>query len=456
MPDEAVDVVVIGMGPGGEDLATRLAHAGLNVIGVDGRLVGGECPYYACVPTKAMVRAAGALAEARRVGELAGSAAVTPDWAPVAERIRDEITDNWDDTAAVVKFEKAGGHFVRGWGRISAPGEVTVATSDGDRIFRASRGIVLNPGTSPQVPALPGLAETPYWTNREAVAVTEVPESLIVMGGGPVGVEFAQVFSRFGAKVTVIASHLVPQNEPEAGELLAKVFDSEGIAVRSGHGTAVSHDGSQFTVELDSGDPVRAQQLLIATGRRIDLSALGIGAVGLDESARSITVDERLRAAPGVWAIGDVVGHGAFTHMSMYHSRIAAGDILGDSDETAEYHAVSHVTFTDPEIGGVGMTEAQARKAGLNVRTGFTELPNSTRGWLHKTGNAGFIKLVEDADRGILVGATSVGPDGGEVLAVLTLAVHAKVPTSVFRRMIFAYPTFHRAVEAALDALSAS
>ncbi|WP_330180720.1 FAD-dependent oxidoreductase [Nocardia sp. NBC_01503] len=456
MPAEAVDAVVIGMGPGGEDLATRLVRAGLSVVGVDGRLVGGECPYYACVPTKAMVRAAGALAEARRVGELAGSAAVTPDWSIVAARVRDDITDDWDDAAAVEKFEKAGGRFVRGWGRITAAGEVTVATAEGDRVFHANRAIVLNPGTAPQVPPLPGLAETPYWTNREAVAVTEVPESLIVMGGGPVGVEFAQVFARFGAQVTVIASHLVPQNEPEAGELLAEVFEAEGITVRSGHGSAVSHDGSHFTVELDSGDPVRAQHLLIATGRRIDLSALGIGSIGLDEKARSIAVDDRLRAADKVWAIGDVVGHGAFTHMSMYHSRIAAADILGTSEETAQYHAVPHVTFTDPEIGGVGLTEAQARARGLNVRTGFTNLPDSTRGWLHKAGNAGFIKLVEDADRGVLVGATSVGPDGGEVLAALTLAVHAEVPTATLRRMIYAYPTFHRAIEAALDALAGS
>ncbi|MRH90598.1 NAD(P)/FAD-dependent oxidoreductase [Nocardia sp. SYP-A9097] len=456
MPAEAVDAVVIGMGPGGEDLATRLTVAGLSVVGVDGRLVGGECPYYACVPTKAMVRAAGVLAEARRVGELAGSAEVRPDWSIVAARVRDEITDNWNDAAAVEKFEKAGGRFVRGWGRISGAGEVTVATAEGDRVFRANRAIVLNPGTAPQVPPLPGLAETPYWTNREAVAVTEVPESLIVMGGGPVGVEFAQVFARFGAQVTVIASRLVPQNEPEAGELLAEVFEAEGIAVRSGHGTAVTHDGTQFTVELDSGDPVRAQHLLIATGRRIDLSALGIGSIGLDESARGITVDKRLRAADKVWAIGDVAGRGAFTHISMYHSRIAAADILGTSDETAQYHAVPHVTFTDPEIGGVGLTESQARAQGLNIRTGLSNLSDSTRGWLHKAGNAGFIKLVEDTDRGVLVGATSAGPDGGEVLAVLTLAVHAEIPTSTLRRMIYAYPTFHRAIEAALDALAAS
>ncbi|RDI49404.1 dihydrolipoyl dehydrogenase family protein [Nocardia mexicana] len=456
MPIETVDAVVIGMGPGGEDVATRLATAGLAVVGVEGRLVGGECPYYACVPTKMMVRAAETLAETARVGELAGSAQAQPDWRPVAARIRDEATDNWDDTVAVERFEKAGGRFVRGWGRISAPGEVTVTTADGPRVFRAGRAIVLNPGTAPAVPPIEGLADTPYWTNREAVTTTAVPESLIVLGGGPVGMEFAQIFSRFGADVTVVVRHrILPKEEPEAADLLAEVLAREGISIRSGVDTRrIEHDGDRFTVHLDEGEPLHARQVLVATGRRTDLAALGIGAVGLDESARDIEVDEHLRAADGVWAIGDITGRGAFTHMSMYQARIAAADILGDTSESARYHAVPRVTFTDPEVGAVGMTEAQARDAGLTVRTAVTDLAASTRGWIHKTGNAGVIKLVEDADRGVLVGATSVGPQGGEVLSALAVAVHAEVPTETLRRMIYAYPTFHRAIEAALDALA--
>ncbi|MCU1643754.1 MAG: NAD(P)/FAD-dependent oxidoreductase [Nocardia sp.] len=456
MPAEVVDAVVVGMGPGGEDVATRLAQAGLTVVGVEGRLLGGECPYYACIPTKMMVRAAGVLQEARRVDALAGSATVTPDWTPVAARIRDEATDNWDDTVAVERFEKAGGSFVRGWGRISAPGAVTVATAGGERVFQATR-IVLNPGTAPAIPPLPGLEGTPYWTNREAVTATEVPRSLIVLGGGPVGAEFAQLFARFGVEVTVIVPRrLLPQDEPEAGDLLAKVFATEGITVRKGaHAASVAHDGANFTVELDNGQSVQAEQLLIATGRRTDLSALGIGVLGLDETAKTLPVDERMRVADGVWAIGDVTGQGAFTHMSMYQARIAAQDILDSSDEIAQYRAVPRVTFTDPEVGAVGLTEAQARAAGLNVRTASTEVPTSVRGWIHKVGNEGFIKLIEDADRGVLVGATSVGPQGGEVLSALSVAVHAEVPTSTLRQLIFAYPTFHRAIEAALDALAA-
>ncbi|WP_309117698.1 NAD(P)/FAD-dependent oxidoreductase [Saccharothrix sp.] len=457
MAVETVDVVVIGMGPGGEDAAARLARAGLTVVGVEARLVGGECPYYACVPTKMMIRAADALGEARRVTELAGEARVRPDWAPVAARIRAEATDKWDDTVAVERFEKAGGRFVRGRARLTAPGEVTVSAADGERLFRATTGIVLNPGTEPAVPPIDGLAHTPFWTNREAVAVEQVPESLIVVGGGPVGAEFAQVFARFGADVTVVEAmpRLLPGDEPEAGDLLTETFQTEGIGVRTGASAErVDHASERFTVRLDNGEALTARHLLVATGRRTDLAALGVGAVGLDEQARTITVDERMRAAERVWAIGDVTGHGAFTHVSMYQARIAAADILGDDGETADYRAVPRVTFTDPEVGSVGLTEATARERGLRVRTGLAHIPSSARGWIHKTGNHGLIKLVEDADRGVLVGATSAGPVGGEVLGALAVAVHAEVPTERLRQMIYAYPTFHRAIEDALRDLT--
>jgi pyruvate/2-oxoglutarate dehydrogenase complex dihydrolipoamide dehydrogenase (E3) component len=453
---DTVAVVVIGMGPGGEAAATRLARSGLSVVGVEGRLVGGECPYYGCVPTKMMIRAANSLAEANRVSVLAGSAAIRPDWKPVATRIRAEATDNWNDTVAVERFEEAGGRFVRGWGRITGPGEVTVDTAEGPRIFLAATGIVLNPGTTPAIPPIPGLAETPFWTNRDAVAVAEAPASLIVLGGGPVASEFAQVFARFGTSVTMLVrSRLLSRDEPEAGQLLGEVFAAEAICVRTGvTAVRVEHDGHRFTVHLDGGDTCEAQHLLVATGRSTDLAALGVGAVGLDEHAATITVDERMRAADGVWAVGDVTGHGAFTHMSMYQARIAASDILGEPTGSADYRAVPRVTFTDPEVGAVGLTEADARAGGLSVRTALTQIPSSSRGWIHKAGNEGFIKLVEDTDRGVLVGATSVGPAGGEVLSALAIAVHAQVPVQTLRDMIYAYPTFHRAIEAALENLA--
>jgi pyruvate/2-oxoglutarate dehydrogenase complex dihydrolipoamide dehydrogenase (E3) component len=452
--EHEVDVVVIGMGPGGEYAAGQLAKAGLLVAGVEDSLVGGECPYWGCVPSKMMIRAADLVTEGRRIAGMAGSAAVRPDWVPVAGRIRDEATDNWDDKAAADRFTGLGGLLFRGQGRIVAPGQVAV----GDDVLRARRAIVINTGTAPAIPPIPGLAGTPYWTNHQAIETEQVPDSLIVLGGGAIGAELAQVFSRFGAEVTVVEAldRLLPPEEPEAGVLLAEVFGREGIRVRTGaKAVHVSHDRgagdrARFTVTLADGAELGGSALLVATGRRADLAAVGTGSVGIDENQRAVPVDDHMRAAPGVWALGDVVGEGAFTHMSMYHAEIVVADILGREHHPAEYHAVPRVTFTDPEIGSVGLTEAQARWQGLAVRTGLTQVPNSTRGWIHKAGNDGFIKLVEDSGRGVLVGATSAGPWGGEVLSMLTLAVHAPVPTKRLREMIYAYPTFHRAVEDAL------
>jgi pyruvate/2-oxoglutarate dehydrogenase complex dihydrolipoamide dehydrogenase (E3) component len=452
----AVDVVVIGMGPGGEAVAEQLAEAGLAVVGVEAHLVGGECPYYGCVPSKMMIRAADSLAEARRVAELAGTVSVAPDFAPVAARIRAEATDTWDDTVAVDRFVGKGGRFVRGHGRLTGARTVTVDTPEGEpATFTARRAIVLNPGTDPAIPPIPGLPDSPYWTNREAVAVEQAPESLIVIGGGAIGLELAQAFARFGTQVTVVeaAPRLLPIEEPEAGELIAEVLRGEGITVRTAATVAaVRHDEAGFTVNVD-GQQFKAQRVLVATGRRSKLDDLGLGAIGVDPTARFLETDERMRIAEGVYAIGDVTGHGAFTHVSMYQASVAVRHILGQDGPAARYHAVPRVTFTDPEIGAVGLTEAQARRHGLTVRIGTAAVPSSARGWIHKTGNQGLVKLVEDADRGVLVGATSMGTRGGDVLSLLALAVHAAVPVDQLRQMIYAYPTFHRAIDDALAAL---
>ena len=447
------DVVVIGMGPGAEYLAEELAKAGVPVAGVEDRLVGGECPYWGCVPSKMMLRAANLLAEGRRIAGMAGTAVISPSWAPVAKRIRDEATDNWDDRVAADRFTDLGGTLLRGHARITAPGEVSV----GDDVLLARRAIVIGTGTTPAIPPIDGLAQTPYWTNHEAIETESVPPSLLILGGGAVGAELGQVFARFGSAVTVIEGmqRLLPLEEPEAGDLVQKVFRSEDITVSTGTSAeSVRHDGSQFSVALESGRQFRGERLLVATGRKTDLAALGVGAIGLDEAARFIEVDDRMQAAPGVWALGDVVGKGAFTHMSMYHARIILGELLGRPRHPAEYHAVPRVTFTDPEIGSVGLTEAEARERyGDRVATAIAQIPSSSRGWIHKAGNHGFIKLVTDSERGILVGATSAGPTGGEVLSMLTLAVHAQVPVQRLTEMIYAYPTFHRAVEDALSQL---
>jgi pyruvate/2-oxoglutarate dehydrogenase complex dihydrolipoamide dehydrogenase (E3) component len=323
--------------------------------------------------------------------------------------------------------------------------------------YEASRGIVLNPGTRPATPPVEGLADTPYWTNRDAMQVTEVPGSLVVLGGGPIGCELAQVFSRFGVRVTVVqhGDRLLAVNEPEASALLADVFAHEGIQVLTGvDATKVEYADGAFTLTLGDGEELVADKLLVAAGRTSNLDDLGLESVGLDPSARTIEVDDRMRAGDGLWAIGDVTGKGSFTHVSMYQNAIARRDILGEDGPPAAYHALPHVTFTDPEVAGVGMTEAQAVAAGLTIRTGSTKLEESTRGFTHGPGSRGLIKVVEDADRGVLVGATVVGPAGGEILGFLAVAVHAAVPVATLESMIYAYPTFHRAIESALADLS--
>lgn len=455
-------MIVLGMGPGGEYVAGKLAAAGLDVVGVEAELVGGECPYWACVPSKMMVRAADLIAETRRVPGIAGSSEVTPDFGIVAHRIRSEATDNWDDTVAADRFTDAGGRLVRGRGRLSGPGRVAVKPSDDgpETEYGARVGIVIATGSRPVVPPLPGLAGSPYWTNREAISAEAPPRSLLVLGGGPVGLELAQVYARFGTTVTVVegGERLLSREEPESSRLITDVLTRQGLIVHvSSHATAVRYDDATgFTLSLDDGEELTAERLLVATGRAPDLASLGLEHAGieLEPKARALPVDEKLLAAPALWAIGDVTGVGQFTHVSMYQAQLAARTILGEQAPPADYRALPHVTFTDPEIGSVGLTEAAAREAGIDVRTGMADLASSTRGWIHQAGNEGFIKLVADARRQVLVGATSAGPAGGEVLYGLAVAIQGEVPLDRLRQMIYSYPTFHRAVETALADLS--
>ncbi|WP_020523561.1 dihydrolipoyl dehydrogenase family protein [Catelliglobosispora koreensis] len=446
---ERVDVVVAGLGVAGEEVAGKLAEAGLSVIGIEGRLVGGECPYYGCVPSKMMIRAANLLAEGRRIPGMAGACEISPSWEPVATRIRDEATDNWDDKVAVDRFTGKGGRFVRGWAKLDGPGRVLV----GDDVFEATRAVVIGTGTSPAIPPIEGLSGTPYWSNREAVAATQAPESLLVLGGGAIGLELAQAFSRFGSAVTIVEAldRIAAAEEPETSAMLAKALGAEGIQISTGNGVkAVSYDDGRFTLTLNDGQTLSGEKLLVATGRKTELGNIGAETVGLNPKARFIEVDGRMRAGEKLWAVGDVTGKGAFTHMAMYQAGIAIRDILGQEGPPADYRTVPRVTFTDPEVGSAGITEAQARERGLTVQTGISQTSSSARGWIHKAGNEGFIKLVADADRGVLVGATASGPAGGEVLGALTVAIHGEVPVEKLRHMIYAYPTFHRGIEDAL------
>jgi pyruvate/2-oxoglutarate dehydrogenase complex dihydrolipoamide dehydrogenase (E3) component len=441
------DVIVVGLGPGGEHVALKLGEAGLRVLGVEERLVGGECPYFGCVPSKMMIAAAHTLREAGRVNTMAGSSTVTPDWKPVAVRIRDEATDDWDDAVAVKRLEDSGAVFVRGNGVLAGDGRVTV----GDTTYTAKKGIVLNTGTAPAAPPIDGLADTPYWTNRDAVRLTELPSSLIVIGGGAIGCELAQVMALFGVRVTVVevAERLVALEEPEAGEALEKAFAESGIQVLTGASIgSVTYADGQFT--LDVGDqPLTAEKLLVAAGRRTNLDGLGLEHVGLDPTAKMLDPDERMRVADGVWAVGDITGKGAFTHVSMYQGAVVVDDVLGRDGPWADYRAVARVTFTAPEVASVGLTEKAARDQGADVVVASGDL--GARGWIAR--EEGVIKLVADRAREVLVGATVVAPAGGEIMSMLAVAVHAEVPIATLLHMHFAYPTYHRAVETVLKEL---
>jgi pyruvate/2-oxoglutarate dehydrogenase complex dihydrolipoamide dehydrogenase (E3) component len=449
---DACDLIVLGLGVAGIEVARQAAGAGLAVTAVERNLVGGECPYWGCIPSKVMVRAGDVLAEAGRVVELAGDINISPDWARVARRVR-ETTNTWDDAAPAKSLQERGVTLLRGTGTIRAPREITV---NGQTVV-AKRGIVISAGTQPVVPDIDGIDGVAYWTNREAIETDRVPRSLLVLGAGAVGLELAQVFHRFGVQVTVIEAgdHALPMEEPENGAAMDEVLRTEGIDLRTATTClSVKPTDRGIVASLSSGELVEAERMLVATGRAPDLRALGVEAAGLSPDTTAVRTDDHLRATDGVWAVGDLTGHGAFTHVAYYQAQIAAADILGQPHAAADYSAVPRVTFTDPEVAGIGLTEAQARAAGLDVRVGTLPTAATDRGWLHGAGaGPGLVKLVADAQTGRLVGGSVMGPAAGEVIAFIGLAIRAGIPITTLQEFIYPYPTFARGVKGALRRL---
>jgi pyruvate/2-oxoglutarate dehydrogenase complex dihydrolipoamide dehydrogenase (E3) component len=464
------DLIVLGMSPGAELLAEDMASAGWLVLGVDPRLVGGECPYFGCIPSKMVIRGAELLAEGRWVNGMSGTAVITADYTPVGNRIRDEATDDWNDQAAVDRFTGKGGVFARGAGRLTGrrpDGRLGVEVAG---VHYAAERVVISTGTAPAVPPIPGLAELRgdnpgpdglVWTNREILRVRTAPPSMLVIGGGAVGIELTQAFGRFGTRVTVIegSPRILGPEEPEASAVVTDVLRREGVDVRTGvHVSAVAPGGEGVELTLDTGETLTAARLLVAAGRRPNLD-IGLATVGLDDNARTLDVDASMRVqlngAPvdGLYAIGDITGRGAFTHVSVFQATVLTASLLDRQQYYDGYDALAWVTFTDPEVGRVGLSEAQARERGHDVQVASVGMAESTRGWIHGPGNDGVIKLVADRAQGVLVGATVVGPGGGEILGLLTLAVHAKVPLAKLASMHYAYPTLHRGILAAVQKL---
>jgi pyruvate/2-oxoglutarate dehydrogenase complex dihydrolipoamide dehydrogenase (E3) component len=441
------DIIILGVGTCGEDLSLRLLAAGVEVIGIETNLIGGECPYWACIPSKVMVQAAKAVWTARRASLMTGVSGVKPNWAPVADRLR-WITGGWNDAVAVERYHRRGGTMIKGRGRLTSPRTVAV----GDFTYTARRGIVIATGSKPYIPPIAGIHNNDFWTTHEVMTIDTLPESMIILGGGNAGCELGQVLTRFGVEMTIIQSRdrLMIREEPEVSETLEAAFRDEGIDVRTrARAERIERRGGSIAVALSGGAEIKGERLLVATGRVVDLNGLGLESVGLDPMARKIEVDDRMRAADGIWAMGDVTDKSLQTHVAEYQSAIIAAQIMGQDHPPARYDAVPRGIFTDPEVGSVGMTEAQASEAGLDTAIALKRLPLTFRGLIDGV-DRGFIKLVADRSSGVLVGATVVGPRGTDMLGMLNLAVHARVPISELKTMIYAFPSYYGTIGEAL------
>lgn len=444
------DVIVIGGGAAGENAAGYAAGHGLSAALVERELVGGECSYWACMPSKALVRPGEVLAEARRVPAAAGAVTGAAD-AQATFKSRDAFASHWDDGGQAEWLAGAGVDLVRGTGRLAGSRRVEVTTDDGDQhTLEAARAVVLATGSRAALPPISGLDAVGAWDNRDITAARAVPERLLVLGGGPVGVEMAQAFRRLGAReVTVVqrSERLLPREEPFAGEELQAALEVEGVTVCTGARTerAERRESGEVVLGFADGGELAADELLVATGRRPATDDVGLATVGL-QAGGPVDVDDRLRATAvdGDWlyAVGDVNGRALLTHQGKYQARIAADVIAGaDISAWADRHAVPRVVFTDPQVAAVGLTEHQAREAGLAVTVRSHPLGHTAAGALHGRNTPGHAQMVVDASRRTLLGATVTGPGAGELVHTATTAIAGGVTLEQLWHAVPSFPT---------------